>query len=293
MNKAIVLEHQHQSPRQRQVRMKATALLGTRRFLALPTRVQNAIVPRAFVLLGAMNIGCAVTGSGLIREEKFEVDPYDSIHLGDGFSGTVIMGEKFGVTIRADDNLLNYVRIEQKEGRVSVNLDDISHRQSTLEAVFTMPRLTRLELNGRSRFDVRDIQLDDTLSLAAYGGSELSLHATGTETLSHLSLTSSGGSTCSVTAFAQETLVEVSGGGRNKLQGKSERMTLYLDEKSSLDAGRFPTPELSFRLSAGSQATVAVEEKASGRLFGASRLAISGNAQVEVEATESSRIERL
>lgn len=293
MNKAIVLEPQDLSPRQRQVRMKATALLGTRRFLALPTRVQNAIVPRAFVLLGALNIGCAVTGSGLIQEEIHELPSYDSISLGDGFSGTIVIGETFGLTIRADDNLLNYVRIEQENGQLSVHLDDISHRQSTLEAVFTMPRLARLELNGRSRFDARGIALNETLSLAAYGGSELSLHSAGHQSLNYLSLTSSGGSTCSVTAYAQETLVEVSGGGRNKLQGNSERMTLYLDEKSSLDAGRYPTPELSFRLSSGSQATVAVHERAKGRLFGASRLAIHGNAQVDAEATESSRIERL
>ena len=48
MNQLIPSEHLSSPTRQR-VRIGVTALLGTRRFLALPSRVQNAIVPRAFL----------------------------------------------------------------------------------------------------------------------------------------------------------------------------------------------------------------------------------------------------
>ena len=293
MNQLIASEHLSSLSTRQRVRVKVTALLGTRRFLALPSSVQNAIVPRAFLLLGAMNIGCAVTGSGLIEEQQHETEAFDSISLSDGFSGTVVIGDEYSLTLRADDNLMAYVRIEQSAGHIAVHLDEIAHRQSTLEAVFTMPRLAALRISSGSRFDARDLVFDKRLSLEALGESELTIYGRNASRVEQLALTNSGGSTCSVTLSASESLVEMSGGGRTRIQGEGERMSMYLDGRSHLDAGKFPLNDLSFRLSGDSTATVSVRNNAAGKVSGASRLAVRGGCQLAAETSGKSSVARL
>lgn len=293
MNQLIATPRPTYLDARQRVRVRVTSLLGTRRFLALPPRVQNAIVPPTFVLLGAMNIGCAVTGSGLIEERQHATDAFDSISLGDGFSGTVVIGEEYGLTVRADDNLMAYVRIEKSSGHIAVHLDKMGHRQSTLEAIFTMPRLAALSIDGRSRFDARNLVFADRLRLEARGGSELTIYGSDTSRVDQFALTNTGGSTCSVTVNADESLIEGSDSGRMRLQGQGKRMSLYLGGRNHLDAGKFRLNELAFRLSGDSTATVAVQDNASGRATGASTLAVSGQCELNAETWGKSAIMRV
>ena len=240
-----------------------------------------------------MDIGCAVTGSGFVEEQQHKTEAFDSISLSDGFSGTVVIGDEYGLTVRADNNLMAYVRIEQSGGQIAVHLDHIGHRQSTLEAVFTMPRLAAVRISSGSRFDGRDLVFDEQLSLEALGRSELTIYGRSASRVEQLAVTNLGGSTCSVTLSAKESLVEMSGGGRMRIQGEGERMSLYLDGRSHLDAGKFPLNDLSFRLSGDSTATVSVRENAAGKVFGASQLAVGGDCSLAAETSGNSSVARL
>jgi|GEM_PF-2486775 len=281
------------TPTSRTLDWSASTLFSSRGFAQLPRPLKKALVPSVVAMLGALNVGCAVTGSGLIEEESLEPKAYDAIALGDGFSGTIIVGDEYGLTVRADDNLMPYVRIRHSGGKLSVDLEEVNHRRSTLEAIFTLPELAYLEVRSGSRFDARELPLKDTFELEASGGSDVSLHAENAESpLTNLTLTSTGGSSCSVSLHAKETLIEVSGGGRTKVQGEGEDMSVYLEGGSALDAGQYEVEELSFRMSGGSDATVRVSESAAGRLSGGSNLGVYGDASVDADRSGGSSVER-
>jgi hypothetical protein len=129
--------------------------------------------------------------------------------------------------------------------------------------------------------------------LEARGGSELTIYGKSTHEVERLTLTNTGRSTGSVTATATETLVESSGGGRTRLRGEGKRMSVYLTERSHLEADNFSLHELSFRMTEESRASVQVHDRARGRASGESVLSVRGACTLHGETSGNSSINRL
>jgi hypothetical protein len=75
-------------------------------------------------LLALALAGCGdVQGNGNIVEQERPVGSFSGVFLAEGLHGEVLIGPESSVKIRGDSNLLDYIRLELREGVLTSQLD--------------------------------------------------------------------------------------------------------------------------------------------------------------------------
>jgi hypothetical protein len=235
-------------------------------------------------------LGCSVSGSGNVVEEEHELEFYDSIALGDGFVGRVIQGQEYGLVVSADDNLMDEVVVKVVAGELFVDLDGLNTRKATLEATFTVPRVTSLDVSDGSILDSHGVNLSADFQMDLSGGSIGRVTQPEGDSIGSLVISSDGGSVFDVKAQAETTLIDISGGGTGTLDGHTKNMTTDLSGGSTLDAWDFPTERLDFDLSGGSVQNAFVEEQGRGELSGGSVLEVRGGGSISANKSGGSTV---
>lgn len=154
-------------------------------------------------LLGLALAGCVprmVTGSGNTVTREYEFSDFDEVSIGYAFGGTITQGDAYRVVVRIDDNLEQYLQVEQRDRRVSIGLDDaLDGGKATLAYEITLPSLTALEVDGASQARLSGFSTTQAFTATADGASriegdvttgDLTLAANGA---SNITLSGSGG----------------------------------------------------------------------------------------------------
>ena len=179
----------------------------------------------------------SVVGSGDVTAATPAVEPFEALDVESAFEVALAPGE-YGVTVRADDNIIDRVRAEVSRGTLVLGLEG-SSSNVTLEADVTLPAEELVEVRVRGASQVRADQtfsaeqfvveaagastvvlpvVADDLEVSAQGASTISLQgsaatlrgeAQGASTLALYGLTAAdamvgadGASTVEVTATA-------------------------------------------------------------------------------------------
>lgn len=237
-------------------------------------------------------LGCGEEGSGIIVEKSRSLEAYDRISVEDGFEVSVIMGDEYRLRVWVDDNLVDYVRVNQEGDEVHLDMDDAWFHHATLRAEFTLPELAGVELQDGSEFSAEDLVLAKNLSLSTEDGSRLELIAREDEQLENLNISSSDGSQILAHAEAQATIAEVKDGSEVILNGKGTLLDAEVRDGASFQAKLFPVEQFSFHGSDGAELTATVNREARGELSDGSRLTLYGAAELEADVNDASEIDR-
>src|SRR5215210_7220442 len=62
------------------------------------------------------SVGTRIKGSGVVRSETRNAGGFDAVDVSGVFQVEVTAGKDFSVEVRADENLLPYIRTEVEEG---------------------------------------------------------------------------------------------------------------------------------------------------------------------------------
>jgi hypothetical protein len=198
-------------------------------------------------------VGCnSVQGNGHIVEQTPTVGAFEQVSVHQGIAMTVRVGSEQSVKVRGDENLLELVRMEVRDG--------------VLETV--VPPNTTLVPSEQLQVEVVAPSLT---GVSASGGS--SLTATGLPAVDDFTVNASGGST-----------VTLSGEG-------TPRLTLSASGGSQLDLGDFPVARLEVQASGGSVLEVSVSESVTGGMSGGSRMTGVGQPSVQVDLSGGSTVE--
>ena len=100
------------------------------------------------ILIGSLFLGCDITdgdsieGSGNVITHKKDFTDFSKVSLATALEGTVTRDGNFSVVIRIDDNLEEYLNVEQNGDTLKIYLDG-KHRYHdiNLEANITLPDL--------------------------------------------------------------------------------------------------------------------------------------------------------
>ncbi len=177
--------------------------------------------------------------AGDIVTESFPVDDFDELEIDSAFDVTIRLGEDPSLEIDVGEELVDDLRVDQDGDRLSIGLDDgLFNINPDMEARITTNDLSRLELDGAVRADVRDLDAD-RLELDLNGASrvegdgtvgELVIEANGASrigfdevTIDQVELKANGASQLNLTGAA-----EVSG----ELNGAS---TLDVSDEAEVD----------------------------------------------------------
>jgi len=142
--------------------------------------------------------GCGLQserGSGNPVTREFDFTDFDQVNIENAFQGTITRGDTYRVSVTVDDNLEQYLQVEQAGGRVTIGFKEpVLLRDATLKYEITMPALTALNASGASNAILRDFASSDAFAVEASGASRIE----GTITTGDLTATASGASTISL-----------------------------------------------------------------------------------------------
>ncbi|MFQ5740626.1 MAG: head GIN domain-containing protein [Acidobacteriota bacterium] len=230
--------------------------------------------PRFLVALALLPFGGCVLGLGGIRGSgnlvalEKEFADFTEINVGHGCKLRVTPSETFSVVLRIDDNLAQYLKVEQKGSALSIGMRfGHNYRNLHLEADIGLPDIEALRMSGGARGTLTGFNLGHGMSVNLSGGSRLS----GTLMATRLNAAASGGSDM-------------------KLEGSSSGVDVDGSGGSILRLSNWETDDLSVGLSGGSSCSIKVNDSIRGSLSGGSKVSYEGHPSVDVSKSGGSRV---
>lgn len=119
------------------------------------------------------NIG-GVQGSGQLRSEVRNVSGFKEIKAGGAVNLEVAVQKDFGLTIEADDNLLEQITTEVNGDTLVISAKDRISTKNKVNIKIAMPELTEMDISGASTAVVTSVKTD-SLNLEATGASKIKI----------------------------------------------------------------------------------------------------------------------
>ena len=135
------------------------------------------LVVAAIIILG----GClsqlpsgSILGSGRMATQTYDFSRFDSVEISDTFQADLTAGDGYAVEGTVDDNLVEYLEVEQHGGTVKIGLKPFTAvGNAHLRARITLPTLGGLNVSGASRAGVKGFRSDKNMRIKVSGASEL------------------------------------------------------------------------------------------------------------------------
>jgi hypothetical protein len=201
------------------------------------------------------NGGPITRGSGNEVTITPEVSGFDSLDIGHSFEVDIIQSETYSLVVTVDDNIEQYLVIDDSGGTLTLNLEDNrSYANVTLKAQISMPMLSALELSGASKAEFTQFESSDPFDLRVSGASE----AVGD-------------------IEAGDLTVEVSGASDVRLEGKGGNLLLDVSGASQANLEQFTVQDAALDISGASEVIINVNGDLNVSASGASDVTYVGN----------------
>jgi hypothetical protein len=230
-----------------------------------------ALVVSASTFLVLTGCGGWVTGSGKVETREMNFTDFTALDIDSAFEVDITQDDAYRVTITTDDNLFDYVNVNQSGKTLHIGLKQpYAYMRTTRKATITMPALQQLELSGASRAKV-----------------------SGFIATSPLEMDISGASKASGSLKMADGKFEVSGASTLELSGAGQNLSLEISGASTLKLGEFTAAKAVVNVSGASRATVNVTGRLDAEVSGASTLTYLGNPTLgDIEVTGASTLHR-
>jgi hypothetical protein len=193
----------------------------------------------AAILLAACS--AEVVGSGDVAATSPAVEPFEALAVESAFDVRLSPGD-YGVEVRADDNVIDRVRVDVSRGTLELSVDG-TVSSSTLEADVTMPaqELVGVRVRGASTLRAEETFTAPAFEVQAEGASTVSLAVAADD----LEVSALGASTVDLEGTAATLRAEAKGASTLKLfamtagdatVGAEGASTVEVTATTSLDA---------------------------------------------------------
>jgi hypothetical protein len=198
-----------------------------------------------------------VGGSGRTVTEELDIRGFSRVNVSHAFQVEILRSSSFGVVVRVDENLQEYLEVEKRGDTLVVGLKPFKSYnlgKSTLEAEVRMPDLRAVEASGASDLRIGGFSSGKDFEVDLSGASSLEGEIS-----------------------ARDVRIKASGASRVRLQGRAEDLRLDASGASKLDLTDFPAGDADIELSGASEAEVELTGTLDINASGASRLYFGGN----------------
>ncbi len=228
------------------------------------------LVFAALVMSRTLNI---VRGSGNIVTRREEFTGFDSLDIGYAFRATVRQGDSFEVTVRVDDNLVQYLDVRQAGTVLHIGFKPgTGIMRGTMEVDVTMPQLVSLKLSGASKGTVGGFSSDNSLALDLSGASSLQ----GDIRSGNMRLELSGASDAKLTGSTGDVTVGASGASRANLAGSAGNLSVNASGASKIDVSGLTVHDAHLKASGASEIWVNASGRLDADISGASHITYVG-----------------
>ncbi len=240
------------------------------------------------ILSGTLLAGCS---QGPVESRDMDFTGFSQVAVGAAFQVDITRGETYKVTVTTNTNLFPQLDIRQDGQTLRVSLKQSFpwfFAGTTRKVSIVMPDLTRLEISGASRGDLRGFSLTHALDLAVSGASNIQLDSLQTGDING---DISGASRVSGNLTAGRCDFNVSGASQVTLSGSGTGLAANASGASRMNLDNFKVGDADIELSGASSGTVNASGRLDARLSGASQLTYIGSPMLgSVEVTGGSRL---
>lgn len=231
----------------------------------------------AVTIAAGLLTGCTIVkGSGILRTEVMDFGDFTRVEVGYAFEVEIVQSDQFSVSITADDNLFEYIRVSQQGTTLKVGVKPaVVFRSATYRAEITMPELRYLEISGATRGTVSGFESVEDLDIEVSGASSLDMDGM---VAGDTTFDVSGASTVVGEIIAQDVDFDISGASTVRLSGTAEDIRLDLSGASHVEMADLLVTSADIDFSGASSGTVHVDGSLDVELSGASSLTYLGNA---------------
>jgi RNA polymerase sigma factor (sigma-70 family) len=197
-----------------------------------------------------------VVGSGKPATKKIDVADFAAVGATSAFEIEVTKADKFSVSVTADDNLLELIKVEKKDEILHIGFTERQHveTKNPLRVAIGMPALKGVNLTGACSCTLKGFESNDEFHAKLEGAS---------------SLTGS--------VKAKTVKLEAGGVSKVKLQGSAKDATLSATGASELALKDFTLDSADVHLTGASHAVVKAKSKLDYHLTGACSLKYLGD----------------
>jgi len=228
------------------------------------------------LIFSLLIVGCedVVTGSGELKTEEYDFNDFDSVEISHAFNFEIQRGDSYRVSITADDNILEYIRVSQTGRTLKIGLDWlVRFGDATLEADITMPEVRGLDISGASSGRMAEFSSAESLNIDISGASSLELIGI---SAGDIDFDVSGASRATGDITAGDAGFDVSGASTVELEGSAQDMGIDASGASHVKLADFVVNNAEVDLSGASSGIVNLSGELSADVSGASKLEYIG-----------------
>lgn len=238
--------------------------------------------------------GKNLRGSGRLATKEVAVGAFDKISASRNATVYVVNGTPGSVTVKADDNVLEYVETRVEKGTLKIGLrgEFNNFRDVTLEV--TIPsdgKLSGLSVSGASKIACEPVLTADAVKLRCSGASKIAANvkcsvcdidvsgASKAEVggdMGDCEADVSGASKLRLVANMQRCDLDVSGASKVEADGTARTCEIEVSGASSVAADTFVTVDCTVRTSGASKASVNCTNVLNAHASSASKVVYSG-----------------
>jgi hypothetical protein len=237
----------------------------------------------------AVNPPGAVTGSGKMVTQSFNVRDFDQIRVGTSGVLYIEQGDAFSLTVEADDNVLPVLDVAVEKGVLTLRTTpDVSALQfETLIYRVTLPALSALDISGSADVRVEDFTADSL---------DININGSGNVTFVNLVVTSlsarisGSGDLILPNISAKSMVAEINNSGQMELAGATDTLTVKVSGSGDLLAENLKAQDAQVAVNGSGNVTVwaltrldvSISGSGDVRYFGAPKLTkkISGGGEL-------------
>ena len=178
----------------------------------------------------------AIKGEGPVITKSFDLKDFDRIVINGQADATFTQSDTYEVTLRAQENVFNYVDYRVEGTTLILELKDKRTVRSTdFDLTIQAPALKGIEINGAADFDIpAGLTSDADLQISVNGAGDLTFNALRCK---DLSVMANGAADMDLkTIDVQKLKVEVNGAGDVNIDGKAAEADLTVNGAGDIDA---------------------------------------------------------
>ena len=223
--------------------------------------------------------GCTVTtieGSGNVVTETRTIEPATGVSLAAPIELIIKQGPSVSLTLTGDDNILEHLRTEVKDGTLSIAVDGdrpgfTSFKPTTpIRCELTLPEMNALEISGSGSARTDSLTTKE-FSVAVNGSGEVQIQRLRTEAVS----------------------VAVSGSGTVRIAGETGQESVAVSGSGDCDCGELRSADAEVAVSGSGDVIVWAEKTLEAAVSGSGSVSYYGEPVVEEQVSGSGEVKRL
>jgi hypothetical protein len=121
-----------------------------------------------------INFGEGKKGNGnVVAETREIVEDFKAIDAAEGLDVYITQGKEFGIEVKADENIIEFINTEIKQGTLYINTEERIGRAKSKKVLVTLPEIVAIDASSGSDVFGQNVLEADKLDISSSSGADV------------------------------------------------------------------------------------------------------------------------